>query len=64
MITASHNPSEYNGIKPVASDGVEISRQDEEVIEEFFLKRIGNLILLYMVLQKMILLQFKRILME
>ncbi len=26
MITASHNPPEYNGIKPAASDGVEISR--------------------------------------
>ena len=26
MITASHNPPEYNGIKPIASDGVEISR--------------------------------------
>ncbi|MDP8887207.1 MAG: phosphoglucosamine mutase, partial [Thermoproteota archaeon] len=24
MITASHNPPEYNGIKPTASDGVEI----------------------------------------
>ena len=33
MITASHNPPEYNGIKPVASDGVEISREDENVIE-------------------------------
>lgn len=29
MITASHNPPQYNGIKPVASDGVEISREDE-----------------------------------
>ncbi len=39
MITASHNPSEYNGIKPVASDGVEISREDEEVIEGIFFKK-------------------------
>ena len=36
MITASHNPPEYNGIKPVASDGVEISREDEKKIEEVF----------------------------
>jgi len=39
MITASHNPSEYNGIKPVASDGVEISREDEKIIEEIFFRR-------------------------
>ena len=29
MITASHNPPDYNGIKPIATDGVEISREDE-----------------------------------
>ncbi|HZI70827.1 MAG TPA: hypothetical protein VFD60_06660 [Nitrososphaeraceae archaeon] len=29
MITASHNPPEYNGIKAIANDGVEISREDE-----------------------------------
>jgi len=39
MITASHNPPEYNGIKPVASDGVEISREDENTIEEIFFKK-------------------------
>ena len=39
MITASHNPPEYNGIKPVASDGVEISREDENIIEEIFFKK-------------------------
>ena len=39
MITASHNPPEYNGIKPVASDGVEISRDDEKSIEEIFFQR-------------------------
>ena len=39
MITASHNPPEYNGVKPVASDGVEISREDENVIEEIFSKK-------------------------
>ena len=36
MITASHNPPQYNGIKPVASDGVEISRDDERIIEKIF----------------------------
>jgi len=36
MITASHNPPEYNGIKPVAFDGVEISREDERKIEQIF----------------------------
>jgi len=36
MITASHNPPQYNGIKPVASDGVEISREDERKIEQIY----------------------------
>jgi len=36
MITASHNPPQYNGIKPVASDGVEISREDERKIDQIF----------------------------
>jgi len=39
MITASHNPPEYNGVKPVARDGVEISREDEEVIEGIFFRK-------------------------
>ena len=39
MITASHNPPEYNGIKPVAKDGVEISRPDELIIEDIYLKQ-------------------------
>ncbi len=39
MITASHNPPQYNGIKPVASDGVEISREDELVIEDIYLQK-------------------------
>jgi phosphomannomutase/phosphoglucomutase len=39
MITASHNPPEYNGIKPCASDGVEISRQDELKVEEIYYTR-------------------------
>jgi phosphomannomutase/phosphoglucomutase len=39
MITASHNPPQYNGIKPVARDGVEISRDDELIIEDIYLKK-------------------------
>ena len=33
MVTASHNPPEYGGIKPVEADGVEPSRQAELEIE-------------------------------
>ena len=36
MITASHNPPEYNGIKVMAKDGVEISRREEIKIENIF----------------------------
>jgi phosphomannomutase/phosphoglucomutase len=36
MITASHNPPEYNGIKPTANDGVEISREDELRVEDIY----------------------------
>jgi len=36
MITASHNPPEYNGIKPCSREGVEISREDELIVEEIF----------------------------
>ncbi len=39
MITASHNPPQYNGIKPCAKDGVEISREDELVIENIYLEK-------------------------
>ena len=39
MITASHNPPQYNGIKPAASDGVEISREDELIIEDIYFKK-------------------------
>jgi phosphomannomutase/phosphoglucomutase len=36
IITASHNPPQYNGIKVTASDGVEIPREDEVKIENIF----------------------------
>ena len=39
MITASHNPPEYNGLKPTARDGVEISRDDELVVEDIYFKK-------------------------
>jgi len=39
MITASHNPPQYNGIKPAANDGVEISRDDELIIEDIYLQK-------------------------
>ncbi len=39
MITASHNPPQYNGIKPVAKDGVEVSREDELIIEDIYLQK-------------------------
>ncbi|MDE1863345.1 MAG: phosphoglucosamine mutase [Thaumarchaeota archaeon] len=39
MITASHNPPQYNGLKPTAMDGVEISREDELKVEEIYFKK-------------------------
>jgi phosphomannomutase/phosphoglucomutase len=36
IVTASHNPAEYNGIKVVGCDGTEISREEEEKIEKSF----------------------------
>jgi len=39
MVTASHNPSQYNGLKVVARDGVEIPRLDEQMIEKIYLER-------------------------
>ncbi|MEE8383844.1 MAG: phosphoglucosamine mutase [Nitrosopumilus sp.] len=39
MITASHNPPQYNGIKPAAKDGVEISREDELIIEDIYIQK-------------------------
>jgi phosphomannomutase/phosphoglucomutase len=37
MITASHNPPEFNGIKIMAADGVEVSKETELQIEELYL---------------------------
>lgn len=34
MITASHNPPQYNGVKVIDSDGIELDRGKEERVEE------------------------------
>ena len=36
MITASHNPREYNGLKIVAGDGTEFSREGETEVETIY----------------------------
>lgn len=36
VVTASHNPREYNGIKLIAGDGSELSRESEREIEEIY----------------------------
>lgn len=36
VITASHNPPEYNGIKVIGPHGIEIDREEEKNIEEYF----------------------------
>ncbi len=33
VVTASHNPREFNGLKCIAADGLEVSRETEEAIE-------------------------------
>jgi phosphomannomutase/phosphoglucomutase len=37
MITASHNPPEYNGVKLIGDDGIELTVDDLERVEEKFL---------------------------
>src|SRR5919108_6192565 len=39
MITASHNPPEYNGLKAIANDGVEISREDELKVQDIYVSK-------------------------
>ena len=36
MITASHNPPEFNGVKCISSDGTECSPEEEKSIEDAF----------------------------
>jgi len=40
MITASHNPPEFNGIKCVAGDGTECTREQESAIEDAYEKNL------------------------
>jgi len=39
IITASHNPPQFNGIKGVASDGTEFSKDVEEEIEKIYFEK-------------------------
>jgi len=43
MITASHNPPEYNGMKVMGNRGVELPHQDELKIEQIFFQSKLNL---------------------
>lgn len=36
MVTASHNPPEYNGVKVIGPTGIEIDRDEERVVEQYF----------------------------
>ena len=36
MITASHNPPEFNGVKVIAADGIEIPRRIEDEVEKLY----------------------------
>ena len=40
MITASHNPPQFNGIKCISHDGTEANRAEEEGIEELYATEI------------------------
>jgi len=42
IITASHNPREHNGVKVLDSDGVEVPREKEDVIEEIYFSKRYN----------------------
>ncbi|MDR2708313.1 MAG: phosphoglucosamine mutase [Nitrososphaerota archaeon] len=42
IVTASHNPAEYNGIKVVWKDGVEISHEQEVEIERIYFDACFN----------------------
>ncbi len=39
MITASHNPAKYNGLKVVGPDGAEVAHLDEQRIEKIYFEK-------------------------
>jgi phosphomannomutase/phosphoglucomutase len=39
VITASHNPPQFNGIKCIAPDGIELPRAEEEKIEQIYFNK-------------------------
>jgi phosphomannomutase/phosphoglucomutase len=39
VITASHNPREYNGVKLIAKDGTELSREAEAEVEKIYFSK-------------------------
>lgn len=39
IVTASHNPPQYNGIKFVGSDGVEVERESEATVESIYTEK-------------------------
>ena len=42
MVTASHNPPKYNGLKVSGADGVEVPRLDEQRIEKIYFDKSQN----------------------
>lgn len=42
IVTASHNPAQYNGIKLVGPDGVEVRREDEAAVELIYMEKRYN----------------------
>ncbi|MFC4249596.1 phosphoglucosamine mutase [Natribaculum luteum] len=44
VITASHNPPQYNGVKLVGSDGVELAVSDLEAVEETLLREAFDVV--------------------
>jgi phosphomannomutase / phosphoglucomutase len=43
IITASHNPPQFNGIKGTSNDGTELTKDVEEVIEDIYFSQQYNL---------------------
>ncbi len=44
IVTASHNPPEYNGIKLVAPDGTETSQVEEDAVETLYRSQLFRLV--------------------